>query len=599
MSGTTKKIYKFGPFRLDTTEHILLRDGEPVPLTSKSFKTLLVLVENSGHVVEKSEFLTQVWSKAFVEEANLTQQVFTLRKALGTDQNGRQYIETVPKVGYRFAATVSKVPDEASNLAEKNPAEARSVTKDEDAIPHTDKTIDSIAVLPLANVSNDPDTEYLSEGITDGIISNLSQLPQLRVRALSTVLRYKGIEVDPQKIGRDLNVQAVVMGSIVQLGDTLVFRVELVDVADGSQLWGEEYKRRLSDIFEVQEEISRAISRKLQVKLAGENGNHFTKRHTPNIEAYKLYLKGRYFWNRRTAEHVKRGIEYFEQAIEKDPTYAMAYVGLADSYVIFGTYSSSPPKEVFPKAKVIASKALEIDDTLTEARASLAYVIANYDWDWIAAEKEYRRAIELNPNYATAHHWYGQFLAKTERYTQAMIELKCAQELEPLSFIINTNIGRVFYYMGWYDKTLYHCLEVLEMDPNFCSARGLLAMAYERKGMYRDAIAECEKLVILSKGDAEVLAFLGNFYAVSGKNAEALKVIDRLKKLLKQRYVSPFYMAIVYAGLRQKDQAFKWLEKAYQERSSLITYLKVEPTFESLHPDPRFADLLQRIGLAS
>lgn len=599
MSETTKKIYKFGPFRLDTKDHVLLRDGEPVPLTLKSFKTLLVLVENSGRVVEKSEFLTQVWSKAFVEEANLTQQVFTLRKVLGTDQNGRQYIETVPKLGYRFAATVTKVPDEASNLAEKNPDEAHSVTKDEDVTPPTDKTIDSIAVLPLANVSNDPDTEYLSEGITDGIISNLSQLPQLRVRALSTVLRYKGIEVDPQKVGHSLNVQAVVMGSIVQLGDTLVFRVELVDVADGSQLWGEEYRRRLSDIFEVQEEISRAISRKLQVKLAGENGNRFTKRHTPNIEAYKLYLKGRYFWNRRTPEQVKRGIEYFEQAIEKDPTYAMAYVGLADSYVILGTHSSSPPKEAFPKAKVMASKALEIDDTLTEARASLAYVIANYDWDWIAAEKEYRRAIELNPNYATAHHWYGQFLAKTERHTQAMIELKCAQELEPLSFIINTNIGRVFYYMGWYDKTLYHCLEVLEMDPNFCSARGLLAMAYERKGMYREAIAECEKLVILSKGDAEVLAFLGNFYAVSGKNAEALKVIDSLKKLLKQRYVSPFYMAIVYAGLRQKDQAFEWLEKAYQERSSLITYLKVEPTFESLHPDPRFADLLQRIGLAS
>jgi TolB-like protein/Tfp pilus assembly protein PilF len=599
MSGTTKKIYKFGPFRLDTKDHVLLRDGEPVPLALKSFKTLLVLVENSGRVVEKSEFLTQVWPNAFVEEANLTQQVFTLRKVLGTDQNGRQYIETVPKVGYRFAATVSKVPDEASNLAEKNPAEAQSVTKDEDAIPPTNKTIDSIAVLPLANVSNDPDTEYLSDGITDGIISNLSQLPQLRVRALSTVLRYKGREVDPQKVGHNLNVQAVVTGKIVQLGDDLIFRVELVDVTDGAQLWGKEYKRRLSDIFEVQQEISMAISRKLQVKLAGENGNYLTKCHTPNIEAYKLYLKGRYFWNKRTAEQVKRGIEYFEQAIEKDPTYAMAYVGLADSYVILGNYSDSPPKEAFPKAKVMASKALEIDDTLTEARASLAYVIANYDRDWIAAEKEFRRAIELNPNYATAHHWYGQFLAKTERHTQAMIELKCAQELDPLSFIINTNIGRVFYYMGWYDKTLYHCLEVLEMDPNFCSARGLLAMAYERKGMYREAIAECEKLVILSKGDAEVLAFLGNFYAVSGKNAEALKVIDRLKKLLKQRYVSPFYMAIVYAGLRQKDQAFKWLEKAYQERSSLITYLKVEPTFESLHSDPRFADLLQRIGLAS
>jgi TolB-like protein/Tfp pilus assembly protein PilF len=599
MSGTTKHIYKFGPFRLDTKDHVLLRDGEHVPLALKSFKTLLVLVENSGRVVERGEFLTQVWANAFVEEANLTQQIFTLRKVLGSDQNGRQYIETVPKLGYRFAATVSKVPNEASSLEEKNPAEAQSLTKDEGAIPPKDKTIDSIAVLPLANVSNDPDTEYLSDGITESIISNLSQLSQLRVMARSTVFHYKGREIDPQKIGRDLNVQAVVTGRIVQLGDNLIFRVELVDVTDGSQLWGKEYRRQLSDIFEVQEELSMAISKRLQIKLTGENRNYLPKHHTHNIEAYKLYLKGRYFWNKRTAEQVKRGIKYFEQVIEEDPTYAMAYVGLADSYVILGSYSGSPPTEAFPKAKAMATKALEIDGLLAEARTSLAYAIENYDWDWLGAEKEYKRAIKLNPNYATAHHWYGKLLAKTQRYAQAMIELKRAQELDPLSLIINTETARVFYYMGRYDKAMEQCIEMLEMDSNFCAARALLAMAYERKGMKREAIAECKKLVILSKGDAEVIACLGNFYATSGKTEQALTVLDRLKKLSKQRYVSPFHIAIVYTGLRHKDQALEWLEKAYEERSSLITYLKVEPMFENLNSDPSFTDLLQRIGLAS
>ena len=277
MSRTTKHIYKFGPFRLDTKEHLLMRESELVPLTLKSFKTLLVLVENSGHVVERNDLVEQVWPNTFVDEANLTQQVFTLRKALGTDQKGGHYIETVPKIGYRFTAPVSNLPDEASNLAEKNQAQARIITND--IITPQDKTIDSIAVLPLANVSNDPDTEYLSDGITESVISNLSQLPQLRVMARSTVFRYKGREVDPQEIGCDLNVQAVVTGRVIKLDDSLIFRVELVDVTDGSQRWGKEYKRRLSDIFEVQRKISMAISRELQMELTGEDGTYLIKHH--------------------------------------------------------------------------------------------------------------------------------------------------------------------------------------------------------------------------------------------------------------------------------------------------------------------------------
>jgi Predicted integral membrane protein len=277
MSKTTTHIYKFGPFRLDTKEHRLLRDREPIPLTLKSFKTLLVLVENSGNVVERNDLVEQVWPNTFVDEANLTQQVFTLRKALGTDQKGSHYIETVPKIGYRFTASVSNLPDEASNLAEKNQAQVRIITKD--MITPLDKTVDSIAVLPLANVSNDPDTEYLSDGITESVISNLSQLPRLRVMARSTVIRYKGREVDPQEIGRDLNVQAVVTGRVIKLDDRLIFRVELVDVTDGSQRWGKEYKRRLSDIFEVQRKISMAISRELQMELTGEDGTYLIKHH--------------------------------------------------------------------------------------------------------------------------------------------------------------------------------------------------------------------------------------------------------------------------------------------------------------------------------
>ncbi|MCA1626804.1 MAG: winged helix-turn-helix domain-containing protein, partial [Acidobacteria bacterium] len=432
MSEPAAFLYEFGPFRLDAAEQLLLRDGVPVPLTPKVFETLVVLVENSGRVVEKEKLMEQVWPGTFVEEGNLSVTIFMLRKALGEDAVERRYIETVPKRGYRFTAPVRKMrrgdqlgdqsgsraaagesasfldatviepPSSPGHSNAKFPHESATLSRTTRALKDSSsslsssqsirraraKTIDSLAVLPLVNGSDDPNAEYLSDGITESIINSLSQLPQLRVMSRSTVFRYKGREVDPQEVGRDMSVRAVLTGRVLQLGDRLIIRTELVDVADGWQLWGEQYNRNPADILAVQEEISQEISAKLRLKLSGEQKQRLTKRHTGSAEAYQTYLKGRYYWNKRTHEGIRKGIEYFTEAIKLDPNYALAYAGIADSYALLGAieYSALPPHEAMQKAREAALRALAIDDTLAEAHASLAYVRI-YDWNWTEAEK--------------------------------------------------------------------------------------------------------------------------------------------------------------------------------------------------------------------
>jgi eukaryotic-like serine/threonine-protein kinase len=456
--------------------------------------------------------------------------------------------------------------------------------------------IESLAVMPFVNSSGDPSNEYLSEGITDTLINNLSQLPSLRVVPRGRVFRYKGKEVEPEKIGQELNVRAVVTGRVLQRGDTLVVETELTDVANDSQLWGEQFKRKPSDILAVQEEISQQILDKLRLRLSAEQKKKLTKRYTENSDAYYLYIRGRYYWNKRTTEGLRRGIEYFQEAIEKDPGYALAYSGLADSYDILPFYSVMTPKEAYPKARAAAMKALEIDESLAETHASLAYALLNYDWDWVGSEREYKRSLELNPNYATGHHWYGLFLMVMGRHEEAVGELKRALEIDSLSLIINTKLGVAYYYGRKYDPATDQLRKTMELDPRFPLAHLYLGLSYEQLGRFQDAIAEFQKGLQLGE-NPWFSACLIHAYGRSGRRLEAQKGLEELLESAKTKFVSPYFLAIAYSGLGNKDKAFEWLETAYRERADWMTYLKVDPELDSLRSDPRFADLQRRIGL--
>jgi len=459
------------------------------------------------------------------------------------------------------------------------------------------EAIDSLAVLPFVNVGADPNTEYLSDGITESVINNLAQLPELRVMARSTVFRYKGKEADPQKVGQDLHVGAVLTGRLVERGDTLIVGAELVDVAKGTQLWGAQYNRRLADLLAVQEDISREISGKLRLRLTGEEKTRLAKRPTTNREAYQLYLQGRYQWNKRTEEGLKKGIEYFKQAIEKDPGYPWAYAGLADSYYILGYYNWLRPKEAYPRAKAAAMKALELDDSLAEAHAALAAVRRDFDWDWVEAEKEFRRAFELNPGYGSAHQWCANLFNALGRREEALTEMKKAQELDPLSLIINADLGRTFYFARQYDQSLEQFRKTLDIDPNYAIAHLWLGQVYEQRRMYEAAISEFQKGISASGGSSYALARLGHAYAVAGRRGEAQMLLNQLNDLSKQKYVSPYDVGMIYAGLGENDRAFAWLERAYEERSVWLDFLKVEPSLDPLRSDPRFQDLLHRMNL--
>jgi serine/threonine protein kinase/Tfp pilus assembly protein PilF len=459
------------------------------------------------------------------------------------------------------------------------------------------KAIDSLAILPFANVSNEPDTDYLSDGITESIINNLSQLPKLRVMARSTVFRYKGREIDPREVGRDLNVRAVLTGRLLQRGELLVIKAELVDAADGSQLWGEQYNRQMADIFTIEEEISKEISEKLRLKLSGAQKKRLTKRHTENTKAYHLYLKGRFHWNKRIEEELKKGIQYFEQAIAVDDDYALAYAGLADSYNILVSYSALAPKEAFPKAKMAAGRALQIDERLGEAHASMAFVRFGFDWDFGEAELEFKRSIELTPGYAAAHLWHALYLAAMERLDEAETEINHAQELDPLSLPIMTNVGWIHHLSRRYDRAIDAYKKALEMEPNFILARRRLGQTYEQKSMFDEALAEFQRTLAVFAGDTESIAALGHAYAASGREREAYDIIERLTELGTQRYIPSYFNARIHTALGQKDQAFEWLEKAYKERYGFLVYLKVEPSFDPLRQDPRFEELAHRVGL--
>lgn len=650
--------YYFDDVVIERGNFRVLKGGQPKALTPRSFDVLIYLIEQRGSVVEKQELFEQIWKETFVTDNALMRAVKDIRRELGDDAGAPRYIETVHKRGYRFIAQLKDAPNEdlefeteaersespklsegetvttSSRQATVETANQPTTQTDAGTSPETtssiknlvakikeskasavfalvalviavasiiylgrgEKAIHSLAVLPLESANADTNTEYMSDGITESLINSLSQLPDLKVIARTTSFRYKGQQIDAQKVGRDLHVDAVLTGRVIQQGENLIIQAELINAADGSQLWGKRFSRRLADIFSLQEEIAKEISEKLQLKLTGEDEKRLAKRYTENTEAYRLYLTGRYFWSKRTTEGLNKSIAYYQQAIYKDPNYALAYAGLADSYAALAINTDALPRESFPQAKAAAVKALELDDTLVEAHATMLQIKAEYDWDWSGVEREYRRAVELNPNYPMTHLYYSIYLIKTGRHEEAVAEIKRAQELDPFSLIINAVVGRVFFFARRYDEAIEACYKTLELDPNFFVAHLFLGRAYKEKRMYEQAVAELSSARDAARDLSETTSLLGYVYAVSGKRDEAKKILNEMKEMSKHRYVPPYNIAMVYAGLGEKDQAFEWLEKAYEDRNQQFTLLNIAPEFDSLRSDPRFTGLLRRIG---
>jgi eukaryotic-like serine/threonine-protein kinase len=459
------------------------------------------------------------------------------------------------------------------------------------------KIIDSLAVLPFVNSSGDPEREYLSDGITGSLINILATVPKLRVMAQSTVLRYKGREIDPQAIGRELNVRAVLTGRMMQSGGSLRIGTELVDVATGSQLWGAQYDRKPGDIFVVQDEISHEISEKLRLQLTRAEKKRLTKRHTENAEAYQLYLKGRHHWNRWTEEGFYKAIEYFQQAVEKDPSYALAYTGLADSYVLLGWNSYLAPKDAFPKGTAAAMRALQLDPDLAEAHTPLAALLWLHDWRWEDARTEFERSLELGPTYPTANHWYAEYLMTMDRRGEAIARIKNSQELDPLSLIINVAVGWELYFARRYDEAMEQLRRSVELDPNYPVTYWILGLLLRKMSRYELAISEGEKAVKLASGSPLMRAALAHTFGTAGRTKEALQILDDLTNLAKQKYVAPYFFAGIHIGLGDNDRAIEYLERSYEEHSHWLIYLHIDPSMDGLRDNPRFQDLLRRVGL--
>jgi TolB-like protein/Flp pilus assembly protein TadD len=457
----------------------------------------------------------------------------------------------------------------------------------------------SIAVLPFENATNDPNAEYLAEGISEALINSLTELRELRVVARATAFHYKGKQMDPQRIGRELRATAVLSGKVRQAEDALNIQVDLIDAISGTQLWGHSYERKLLDLVTVKQAIAREVTEKLKLQLSGEEKRRLVERDTANAEAYQFYLKGRYFWNKRTEAGLEKGIRYFQQAIEADPNYALAYVGVADSYNFLGAFGIAilPPGEAIPKARSAALRALEIDASLAEAHASIAFVRLYHEWDWAGAEKAFQRAIALNPNYAPAHQWYSHLLMSRGRTSEAILSARRAAEIDPLSLPAGMNMAWQYYWSRQYDLAVECLHKILDIDPNFEQGHWGLGLAYEGKGMLEEAATEFQKAIELSGSNAVYVAALGHACAIGANKKAALEIRARLEEQLKTKYVSPYWMATLQAGLGEIDLAFQWLEKAYEERSGGLIWLAVDPRMDNLRADSRFAALLRRVGL--
>jgi serine/threonine protein kinase/Tfp pilus assembly protein PilF len=566
------------PFRGDTSAVVFdaILNREPVPPARLNSKVPPKLEEIIHKALEKDRGLR------YHSAADLRTDLKRLKREIDS--------------GLRTAAAASTAP--LSEIAAPSPApSAQSQSGEASNRPWWRGRL---AVLPFVNGSADPNAEYLSDGITESLINSLSRLPNLKVMSRDSAFRYKGKDTDAQTVARELGVRTVLKGRVTQLGGNLAISAELIDATDSSHIWGQQYSRKPADIFALQEKIAKEITKALRLRLTGQEEKSLARTYTTNPEAYRGYLQGRYWANKRTEDGINKGIECFQQAIAKDPAYALAYCGLADCYSMHANYGFLPPKIGYSKANDAALKALELDETLSEVHVSLGFIKSDYTWDWSGAEKEFQRAIVLNPNYATAHQWHGYALWRTGRFEESIAEHRRALELDPLSLPIFRNLGLAYYLARKYDLAIEQLRKTREMDSSFVLTREYLGLAYLEKGMYKEAIVNCEEAAAPVSASPYAISALGYVYAVSGKKAEAQNVRDRLQKLSEQKYLSPRFMASICAGLGEKVKALDSLTAAYEDRSIQIgPGIIADPTYDSLRAEPRFQDLLRRMGLAN
>ncbi len=637
MQKPIHQIYYFDEFTLDLTRGCLLRESEVIRLRPKSFEVLKFLIENSGRLVSKDELIKYVWMNTAVTDDSLVQCLKDIRLAL--NDKSQAYIKTVPRRGYIFEKEVSEngakifteetigvhvVIEEATlrsgeekkerkrtflNIAKQNRRATIFVLaslivvvtvfcylwiRSDSKQTEMQMPIKSIAVLPFKIPSKESGNEYLEAGMSDALIKKLSKLKQIIVRPSESVAKYAEQKQDAVTIGRELKVDAVLEGTIEQIDEQISLTVQLTETTNGKQLWTKTYDETFKNIFTVQDLITKSVAQSLNIRLSREENELLTKHYTDNTKAYQAYLKGVYFLSSYTVENQPKALEYFQQAIENDPNYALAYAGLSDYYLYANDLS---PSESALKAKAVAAKALELDDTLVEAHLATGLIKMIYDWDLSGAEKDFKRVLELNPNNTTGLVRRSNVLFLQERFDEAVADARRAQEIQPLSLNISSNLSNVLYIAHRYDESIEQCKKVIEMNDKIFHPHVLLAQNLVQKGMYDEAIAEFKKAISLSGGDHDPSGQLGYVYAISGKQNEARKLLDELKEISKKEYITPPAIAVLYTGLGERDPAFEWLERGLRERSPDMLGIKTNPLFNSLHSDPRFADLVRRVGL--
>jgi TolB-like protein/DNA-binding winged helix-turn-helix (wHTH) protein/Flp pilus assembly protein TadD len=632
-------IVRFGTYEVSLHSGEVRKAGLRIKVQQQPMKLLEILLERPGEVVTREELRSRVWADEsfgdFDQAVNIA--IAKLRSALGDSAENPRFIETLPKRGYRFIADVSvvdadprlKEPESspgslpATEHGDKVQSAGLTVAPERRMWPtprvivalallivllilsvwlfrsrgRTPTGIRSLAVLPLDNLSADASQNYFADGMTDELITDLAQISALRVISRTSVMVYKGARKPLPQIARELNVDAVVEGTVLRSGDQVRITAQLIDASTDKHLWSQSYEGDLRDTLALQNSVARAIADQIRINLTPQEQAALKSAKVVNPEAYESYLKGRYFWNKRTADGLKVALAYFNQAIEEDPKYARAYSGLADTYALLGDwqYAVMLPAEAFPKAKTAALKALELDSTLGEAYNSLAFILDGFDWDFDSAGKEFQRAIELNPGYATAHHWYAWHLSLLGRYDEAIAEMRRAENLDPLSLIINADLAELLVIAHSYDESIRQSRKTIEMDPNFALAHNQLAQAYLQKHMSDEAVAELQQAVHLSGGSPTCIANLARAYAASGKRSEAVELLDELKKRSNPGHSNASEIAMIYASLGDMNQAMNWLEKGYAERFNPGVLLR--PGFDPLRSDSRFQSLVHRVGL--
>jgi len=621
--------YRFLEFELSEEDFTLSRGSQRIALEPKSLRVLTLLVNRAGHLVDKQELLESVWPNTFVEENTLTRTVGILRRELGDSSRDSKIIETVPTRGYRFIAPVEMLPGQAPNSLPEQNGNATAVLQSSPAVLPTDKPrtpklrwllpiacliliaitplwfrhhhlqaapIRSLAVLPLNDLSPGTREEYFADGMTDELITELARIPGLRIVSRTSVMQVKGTQKPLAQIARELNVDAVVEGSVVRSGDRVRITAQLIDTRSDKHLWAQSFEGPLGDVLTLQDDVAREIASQTRTVLTPAARAELTSAKHIDPEAHDAYLKGRYYWNKRTGDGLQQGSIYFQQAIEKDPAYAAAYSGLADCNSGLAWHGFVSPDEALPKAHSAALKAIELDPQSAEAHASLALLL-DHRWDWPGAEAEFKRALQLDSQNANAHHWYGDYLSIKGRHDEALLQARQALELDPLNLMIGTWVALRYYLARRYDLAIEQSRKTLALDPNFAAAHLLLGDSYVQAGLHKQGLAELQLAARLSGGSPLYLAQVAVAQAVAGKQAEALRIVAQLQKTSRERYVSPYGFAQIYAALNNKEQTFKWLNAAYEDHAVWMSYLGVDPVFDRFRKDQRFQDLLLRVGL--